>query len=241
MNLHFLKIPILFFTAFALAGCSGQSSLEADRKAEYRDSRPLLEWIRSAEFVSSGQVLRIPVRNIGEATAKQRKLLEAHDDSVDVKFSPERRLQSVQVAGSSPSLEFAVLHAFANYISWLESQVEELSDSTLNQTSQSKIANFSFKVVKESKPEFSKTTISLIGPNGKSAEYSESVQVKIDGAMDGNPDVKWSFSHSGGLEFKTFISDVLGVTESRGPEYALEIFENPQNHLYHALMKIHFP
>ena len=244
MKLHCPKIPILFSTALALAGCSGQSSLEADRKA-YNGSRPLLEWIRSAKFISSGQEVRIPVRTIDEATAKQRKLLEVYNGSVEAIFSPERRLQSVQVAGSSPSLEFAVLRTFAKYITWLESQVEKLSESTVSETSQSKIANFSFKVVNESKTEFStdfsKTTISLIDPNGKSAEYSESVQITIDGERDGHEMAEWSVSKSGDLDFKSFLSDVLGGTGSGSPRYSLEIFEDAVNKSFWVLVTVRFP
>lgn len=238
MNQHFPKIPILFLTSLALGSCSHQP-ITAVHKEEYRNSQPLLEWIRGAEFEIGGRKIQVPVKKISAATAEQMELLN-YDSNVETKFSPERRLRSAHVAGSSPSLEFAILDAFSNFILWVESQQESIESSHIV-TGQSKIANFSFKVVKESKTDFSKTTISLIGPNGKSAEYSESLQISIDGSRDGQEMTEWSLSKSGDLDFKTFLSHVLGGTGSGGPRYSLEIFEDAENKSFWVLVTVRFP
>lgn len=247
MNLHFPKIPILISTALALAGCSDQP-ITATQKDEYRNSKPLLEWIRGAEFGRGGQESRIPVEKIGQATAEQRGVVEPAGGGARMQLSPERKLLAVQGGGSSPCLEFAIVEAFSEVSRFLGTELKNRGGSSM-ESSGGKFAGYGLSSTRTINKETagSKTvsesisrTANLTGPDGGNLEYVEDYRLETSGSWDGHPVTEWSLSKSGDLDFKTFLSDVLAAPGPGGPEYALELFEDPENLTYLALVTVRF-
>jgi hypothetical protein len=248
MNLHFPKIPILISTALALAGCSDQS-ITATQKEEYRNSKPLLEWIRGAEFGRGGQEIRVPVKKIGQATAEQRGLVETAGGGARMQLSPERKPLAVQGGGSSPSLEFSIVEAFSEVSKLINNAVTNLGASSTESTG-FKFAGYGLSFSRTSNKETSASqtvsestsqTATLSGPDGASLKYVDNFRYNAKGTWDGHPVREWSLSKSGDLDFKTFLSDVLAGTGSGSPRYSLEIFEDPENQSFWVLVTVRFP
>lgn len=247
MNLYFPKILILISTALALAGCSDRS-ISATQKEAYRGSRPLLEWIKVTEFEYGGREIRVPVKKIGEATAEQRGLVKIVGSGARMQLSPERKLQAVKGCGSSPSLEFAIVEAFSEVSTLIGTKLENQGGASMESTGL-KFAGYGLSFSRTSIKEALSSqiasdsiscTATLTGPVGGNLEYVEDCRLETSGSQDGHSVTEWSLSKSGELDFKTFLSDVLAATEPGGPEYALEIFEDPENQTYYALLSIRF-
>lgn len=247
MKLHFPKITILFSIALAVPGCSDKPITGA-QKEEYRNSRPLLEWIRGAQFERGGREIRVPVKKIGQATAEQRGLVETDGGGARMQLSPKRKLLAVQGGGSSPSLEFAIVDAFSEVSRFIKNEVTNLGASSTESTG-FKLAGYGLsstrtinKVTAGSKTvsESISRTANLTGPDGGNLEYLEDYRLETSSSWDGHPVTEWSLSKSGDLDFKTFLTDLLAATGPGSPEYTLEIFDDPENLTYLALVTVRF-